>query len=128
MFCASTGDRFHPKGGESKCAPSMRNILKAWSGILRDQKKFVRSIVVPHKTPGALLEIISAISRREGSLKVGGFGVSVFNPLKSAIKAAFSFDFGLTNADKFDLFSGALCGKGCKNFCRKRLVNSIFVK
>ena len=79
----------------------MRKAPKALFGSRRDQKKFARSIVVPHSAPGKCLSMTWLICVKDGKLNVGrGCGDKVFVALKSAMKAAFSDDFGRKNTDR----------------------------
>ena len=66
VFWARTGDKSHPKGGQGNRRPLMRNVPKALFGSLSDQKKFVRSIVVPHSEPAGWEERTLPMSVKEG--------------------------------------------------------------
>jgi hypothetical protein len=88
------GLRFHPKGNEGHVQPHTLNIPTAESGKASDQKKFCRSMVQPHMPVAPRPERQAATSVAEGRAKRGGTD-KMFTPRRSAMKAAFSDDFGL---------------------------------
>ncbi len=78
----------------------MRKAPMALFGSRRDQKKVVRSKVVPHNVPGLCAAISFPMQEIYGSVKVGrGQGEKVFAARRSAMKAAFSEDLGRRNTD-----------------------------
>jgi hypothetical protein len=78
----------------------MRKVPKAFFGSLSDQKKLVRSMVVPHKVSGGWAAMTSPIDIRDGRVNVGrGSGVRVFAASRSAMNAAFSLVFGRMKTD-----------------------------
>ena len=99
VSCARIGYKSHPNGGHGKNRPSMRKVPQAFFGSRRDQKKFVRSMVVPHRVFGGCEARMRPMLESEGNEKEGfGFGDRVFIPRRSAMKAAFSVVFGRRNA------------------------------
>ena len=73
---ARMGDKSHPKGGHGRKYPWMRKIPQAFFGSLRDQKKLVRSMVVPHRVLGGWFANKAPMLGSEGSEKVG-FGIGI---------------------------------------------------
>ena len=115
---AITGLRSQPNGkhGHTKCF--IRNMPSASWGIFNDQKKFVRSMVVAHSVDGGKRSMMLPISSSRGSVNLGlGSRESAFTPLRSAMKAAFSLDFGRRKALLLDgVRCCKCCGKGKRNW------------
>ena len=112
---AIMGDRFQPKGGQGQQALASRNMPSATGGSSRDQKKLVRSIVVPQRVPGGNVAMRDPMSCNEGSLKRGrGSGDLVLTPRRSAIKQAFSLLLGRRKAFALEPTGGKSRGSGTR--------------
>ncbi len=95
------GDKSQPKGGHGRKYPWMRKITQAFFSSLRDQKKLVRSMVLPNRVPEGWSPSNVPMRGREDNEKVGfGVGERRLAPRRSAINAAFSDDLGRRKALK----------------------------
>lgn len=113
---AIMGERFQPNGGHGQQRLAIRNMPSAAGGSARDQKKLVRSMVVPQRVPGGKVAMRAPMSCKDGNLKRGsGSGERVLTPRKSAIKQAFSVLLGRRNALALGPMSGKFSGSGTRN-------------